>query len=392
MGRPDARALQSGSSSPPVDDKTAANGSGSGSTSTSSSSGQPLDVLSTKQDLPPMAPLSSEDVKLNAYKVDLSEAHIYKYVLDFYPANYFSRKEKKQLASELHSKFETQWPADSVMGDRFEFFLPYPKATLVQKHLQVPFTRVAQKPAPEKCALKCFAPGGDTPVYSRIWTVLGELCDKESRGEDVDMVVPRVFDGQRHCEVSARRLDCNFRDFVNGNDAGSRKDVLDALTQIFQSAAFPVPHWYGRSPMHSGALCEMGSRLIDFGNTPSGGSPVQYKEYGIEVRLGISASTQILGNGIFRVLTPTYGVFFQTINLAELVKQIIEPGRWDKRTIPSLEKLLKGVKVKRITGNVRFDHVVGLGKVPKDQEFVWGEKGLYSVEKYFEESKYISPP
>jgi hypothetical protein len=81
-------------------------------------------------------------VCINAYKVDLSEAHIYKYVIDFSPDKYFSRKEKDILARRFLEYVALDLDTvDIVVGDNFEFFLPHPNAELSQRYLQVAFSR-----------------------------------------------------------------------------------------------------------------------------------------------------------------------------------------------------------------------------------------------------------
>jgi hypothetical protein len=258
-------------------------------------------------------------VNINAYKVDLSEAHIYKYVIEFSPVDYFSRKEKETLARGLLGKVGIAFDLDAVdivFGDNFEFFLPHPNAQLSQRCLHASFYR-SDSPKGDFGSIESFAPGGSLPVYSNFF-LSPDLCD-EGFPSDFAISVPRIFEGLKHCKVSARGPEFNLKSLLTSKDSGSKDIILAALTKLFQSIATPMVRRH--SQVKAGAvegLREMGSKVFDFWELPNE-EPVHVAG-GIEVRRGIKASTRIIGGSIFRVVSPTSGMFFKAgTNLAEQV-------------------------------------------------------------------------
>jgi hypothetical protein len=309
-------------------------------------------------------------VNINAYKVDLSDAHIYKYVIKFSPVDYFSDKEKKKLAEcFLGSLLLDLNPVDTVIGDDFEFFLPHPHAQLMQKYLQVPFARSDSRKEPY-LEVKSFAPGGNQPVYST-FSPLTELCDKGPCG-DVAISVPRVFEGLNICEVSAHRPQFILKNLLASKDSGSKSPVLAAVTKIFQRNATPTVSWHNEGKVAAvKGLREMGSKVFDFLEL-SNEEPVHIGS-GFVVRRGINASTQIIAGSIFRVVSPTHGMFFEAgINLAELVVRFVGTAKLDEAKRGLLKKLLKGMTIIKAYGGKGMRHIVDLGDLPGEVKFVWG--------------------
>jgi hypothetical protein len=324
-------------------------------------------------------------VCINAYKVDLSEAHIYKYVIDFSPDKYFSRKEKDILARRFLEYVALDLDTvDIVVGDNFEFFLPHPNAELSQRYLQVAFSRSNSRKG-GRGSIKSFVPGESWPVYSE-FVFSSDLGDKASRTDDATSV-PRTFAGFELCKVSARGPLFHLNSLLASNESGSKDSVLAAVTKIFKRSSAPMISWYGKCKVGAvKGLREMGSKVFDFLEL-SDEEPVHVGS-GFEVRRGINASTELMGDSIFRVVTPTHGVFFEEgINLAELVLRIVGTANSDESTYSLLKELLKGMTIIKTYGTKSMKQVVDLGRRPSDLTIVGGERGRRSVEQYMAEGK-----
>lgn len=89
-------------------------------------------------------------------------------------------------------------------------------------------------------------------------------------------------------------------------------------------------------------------------------------------------------------MSPTSGVFFKAgTNLAEQVVRLFGTAKPDKAMLDLLKKLLKGMTIVKAYSKMRIGQIVDFGDVPHDQEFVWGGRGLCSVEQYMAEGKHF---
>ena len=131
----------------------------------------------------------SEDVNLNAYRIDLSESHIYKYTIDFEPKHSFSHKEKRQLARMFLSAVGVDTGSSHVVvGDNFEIFLPFPNLHLTLGGIQVPFARLITSSGTHGKVLI----GDSAAKPSKFWSHLRAVFDVQmnTTSSDPDSKVP----------------------------------------------------------------------------------------------------------------------------------------------------------------------------------------------------------
>ncbi len=82
---------------------------------------------------------SAVQFRVNAFKLNLSKAQIYKYVIVFHGAD-FSHNEKKVLANAFLTQVGTEPTAPDVVFDGYsKFFLPILHSRLLQKSLYATF-------------------------------------------------------------------------------------------------------------------------------------------------------------------------------------------------------------------------------------------------------------
>ena len=317
-----------------------------------------------------------EEVNLNAYRIDVSEAHIYKYTIDFEPKHSFSHKEKKQLARVFLSAvgIDTCNP-HVVAGDNFEIFLPFPNLHLLQGGIQVPFARLATS----KGSCGKVLVGDSSAESNTIWSHFRAVFDVQMKtiSGNLDSKVPNVIDEFQCCKVTAQGSALPLNVFHKNENESIQRHILGALDKIFQRDATVPPNGNGLG------RCGASTTLLALGNNTFdlSGNPIHDGE-GFQLRVGVKSSTKILDSGIFRIVSPTYGAFLAPMNLAEIVLQFCKKARLDGGVMGRLEELLNGVTVTRNYGSGRVDLITGLGLSPSVQEVVWGGRGRISVEDY----------
>ena len=323
-----------------------------------------------------------EEVNLNAYRIDLSESHIYKYTIEFEPKHSFSHKEKKQLARMFLSAVGVDTSsAHVVIGDNFEIFLPFPNLHLTRHGIQVPFARLVTSNGTYGKVLI----GDYDAKPNKFWSHFRAGLDVQMKTTpgDPDSKVPNIVDEFQYCKVNTQGSSLPLKVF-HGNENGSLEShVLGALDKIFQRDATVPPN--GNALGKCGAsttLLAMGNKIFDLS-----GNPVHDGE-SFQLRVGIRTSIQILDGGVFRIVSPTYGAFLSPINLAELGLQFCKKDKLNGDAMGRLEEVLKGVTVKRNCGNGRVDQITGLGQSPSVQELVWAGRGRISVEDYMAQGEH----
>ena len=290
-----------------------------------------------------------QSLKLNAYKLDLSKAHVYKYELEFHTAGFLTQPEKKRIFHKLLRQSQLYDVEHYAVGDKsFALFLPQRNHNLDHKVFHV-WSRATRDWSPGSIrGSRLIGEDIFERVHSRILSTdfIEEGVDGRLEGSAYP---PREVE---LCKVTARCTQLNFTTLQTEDD-DNRTSTLEALDAIFQQGAnCSERYWYGSAKEWAPkTVLAHGNKTYDLLSVP--------RSTGAATTLcfGIQATSAIVGKDVFRITKPCHAFFLRDNNLAQLLFALFGE-RLANFSSTELEELLRGVAVQRIGFDV--EEIVGL--------------------------------
>jgi hypothetical protein len=320
--------------------------------------------------------IQSIKLKTNDFPIDLTKATIYKYTIEFSPDN-INTKEKKVLSENFLSRLKLDYKSPSfIRGSNFEIFLPRQESELEEKALQAVFLRKK-----ETANLATDSSTSSQATKSRNNFITDVLIARKTKSVPTARVFPNDEGGLHICSVYAEGAEIKLDYFRKGVEATEVKETESPDWPVTMDA---LDHILLREAHDTKSVQVHGRRIYDMA-----GKPLAMGE-GVELRRGFVTETCITNSSMVRRITPCTGFFIPEMNLAELLHLLRPMGSSKLRpfNVEEVNKVLKGVTIKKTRGKHEVTQILGLMAGNPDQEtFYWNNHKITTVSYYMEKGK-----